>query len=82
MLCQPDARRNPWRLSGPASAVRSISHADLQTFIDVDYRQRFTQVAEFGIPGQSQIVGMGEYVLDPNSVFMTLELRPEAITGL
>jgi putative acetyltransferase len=24
----------------------------------------------------------GEYVLDPNSVFMTLELRPVAITGM
>jgi len=59
------------------STVRSISSADLQQFLDVDYRERFAQVAEMGEPGMARVVALGEYRADPQSGYADVAFTVE-----
>lgn len=49
------------------ATVRSIGHADLQQFMDVDYRTSYAQVVMVGDPGSGQMIGLAEYHLIPET---------------
>ncbi len=49
------------------SAVRSIGHADLRDFLDLDYRNRYAHVAMHGPPGHGKMIGLAQYSFDPQS---------------
>ncbi len=49
------------------AAVRSVGHADLRGFLDVDYRERYAQVALIGDPGDARMVGLAQYALDKST---------------
>lgn len=49
------------------SAVRSIGHADLREFLDIDYKNRYAHVAVYGPPGHAQMVALAQYAYDPDT---------------
>jgi len=60
-----------------ASTVRSIPHANLQRFLNVDYRESFAQVAEVGEPGKARMVALGEYRSASNNSFADVAFTVE-----
>lgn len=49
------------------SAVRSIGHADLRGFLDIDYKHRYAHAAMIGPPGHGKMIGLAQYSFDPQS---------------
>ncbi|MBC8328373.1 MAG: GNAT family N-acetyltransferase [Planctomycetes bacterium] len=49
------------------SAVRSIGHADLRDFLDLDYKNRYAHVVMHGPPGHAQMIGLAQYSFDPQT---------------
>jgi acyl-CoA hydrolase/GNAT superfamily N-acetyltransferase len=49
------------------SAVRSIGHADLRDFLDIDYKNRYAHAVMHGPPGQGQMIGLAQYSFDPET---------------
>ncbi len=49
------------------SAVRSIGHADLRDFLDIDYQNRYGHVVMHGPPGHGKMIALAQYSYDPQT---------------
>ncbi|MDP6849965.1 MAG: GNAT family N-acetyltransferase [Planctomycetota bacterium] len=49
------------------ATVRSIGHASLREFMDIDYKTKYAQVAMIGKPGHGKMVGLAQYSLNPGN---------------